>query len=104
MIYGKFKASEDGFFLLDSLATLSIIMLILLFLNPLITNWLSQRQKAKDLVEESRLVYEESMGINSKQNGHLNNGTVHFQIKDSQQRLKETGLGVRVYEGKFDYE
>lgn len=97
MIYGKSNTNEAGFLLLDSLATLSIVMIIILSLNPLITDWLSQRQKAKDLVEETRLIYEESMEINSKQ---IN----HFQIEDSQPILKEKGLGVKIYDRKFEYE
>lgn len=97
LIYGKSNTNEAGFLLLDSLATLSIVMIIILSLNPLITDWLSQRQKAKDLVEETRLIYEESMEINSKQ---IN----HFQIEDSQLTLKEKGLGVKIYDRKFEYE
>ncbi len=104
MIYGKSKTNEEGFLLLDSLATLSIIMIIILFLNPLITDWLSQRQKAKDLVEETRLIYEESMEINNRQIDDFNYRRDDFQLENYEQRANKTGLGVRIYDGKFEYE
>lgn len=79
-------------------------MTIILFLNPLITNWLSQRQKAKDLVEDSRLIYEESMEINNQQREGYSHIRNNFQSENLQEKMKETGQGVFIYESKFEYE
>lgn len=79
-------------------------MTIILFLNPLITNWLSQRQKAKDLVEDSRLIYEESMEINNQQREGFSHIRNNFQSENLQEKMKETGQGVFIYESKFEYE
>lgn len=104
MISEKCKSSENGFLLLDSLVSLTVIMTIILFLNPLITNWLSQRQKAKDLVEDSRLIYEESMEINNQQREGYSHIRNNFQSENLQEKMKETGQGVFIYESKFEYE
>lgn len=104
MISEKCKNSENGFLLLDSLVSLTVIMTIILFLNPLITNWLSQRQKAKDLVEDSRLIYEESMEINNQQREGYSHIRNNFQSENLQEKMKETGQGVFIYESKFEYE
>lgn len=104
MISEKCKSSENGFLLLDSLVSLTVIMTIILFLNPLITNWLSQRQKAKDLVEDSRLIYEESMEINNQQREGYSHIRNNFQSENLQGKMKETGQGVFIYESKFEYE
>ena len=79
-------------------------MTIILFLNPLITNWLSQQQKAKDLVEDSRLIYEESMEINNQQREGYSHIRNNFQSENLQEKMKETGQGVFIYESKFEYE
>lgn len=79
-------------------------MTIILFLNPLITNWLSQLQKAKDLVEDSRLIYEESMEINNQQREGYSHIRNNFQSENLQEKMKETGQGVFIYESKFEYE
>lgn len=104
MISEKCKSSENGFLLLDSLVSLTVIMTIILFLNPLITNWLSQLQKAKDLVEDSRLIYEESMEINNQQREGYSHIRNNFQSENLQEKMKETGQGVFIYESKFEYE
>lgn len=104
MISEKCKSSENGFLLLDSLVSLTVIMTIILFLNPLITNWLSQQQKAKDLVEDSRLIYEESMEINNQQREGYSHIRNNFQSENLQEKMKETGQGVFIYESKFEYE
>lgn len=104
LISEKCKNSENGFLLLDSLVSLTVIMTIILFLNPLITNWLSQRQKAKDLVEDSRLIYEESMEINNQQREGYSHIRNNFQSENLQEKMKETGQGVFIYESKFEYE
>ncbi len=104
MIYERFKKREEGFLLVDSLLTLSIIMVIILFLTPLLTNWLEQRQQAKQLVEESRLIYEESMEIINKQRDSLDFSRDYFINDEYQKRLNGQGTGVVIHEKRFEYE
>lgn len=104
MIFGKYNSVEDGFLLLESLATLAILMTVILMLNPLVVDWLSSRQRAKELVEQNRLIYESSMEINSDQLKNLSDENYSVMIDNNKIRLKETGTGVFIYESHFEYE
>lgn len=104
MIYEKYNSSEDGFLLIESLATLTIVMTVILMLNPLVIDWLSSRHRAKELVEENRLVYESSMEINKNKLEKLSNENFSIIIDENKIKLKETGTGVFIYESHFEYE
>ncbi|MDN6162458.1 MAG: hypothetical protein L0I79_06765 [Atopostipes sp.] len=95
---------EEGFLLMESLFTLFILTIVLLFLNPLAVEWLSNRQAAKDLVEESRQLYEKSMELKNTfvKTAIDEKGTM--RIDRYSIKIKESGTGVFIYESNFEYE
>lgn len=97
LIYEKYRENEAGFLLLDSLATLIIIMVVILLMNPLMTHWLADYSKAKELVEQNRILYENTMEQNNQQ---LN----EKGIEESGRSTKKKGAGISVYEVHFEYE
>lgn len=104
LISEKYKSAEDGFLLLESLATLTIVLTVILLLNPLVIDWLSSRQTAKELVEENRLIYESSMGINGDYSKNVEDENYSVTNGKNKIRLKEKGTGVFIYEIYFEYE
>ncbi|MDN6196302.1 MAG: hypothetical protein L0I93_07415 [Atopostipes suicloacalis] len=104
MKYERNNSAEAGFFLLESILTLSIIMFIILTINPLIVEWLSTYQEAKNSVEENRIIYEKSMEISYPDftEGMNKNSSVIF--KKDRIKIKEAGTGVFIYESKFELE
>lgn len=80
MIYVKDKLNDEGYLLLDSLLTLVILMGIVLFMFPLIVDWLAIHREASSLVEESRQVYEESMQEKSRQPNKIKSQSKEVEV------------------------
>lgn len=104
MIFEKYRKNEAGFLLLDSLVTLTIIMVVILLLNPLMTDWLVDYSEAKELVEQNRRLYENTM----EQNNQLFTEQLLEQsvVPAMKQPLKtkEEGVGITIYEIQFEPE
>lgn len=101
----KDKPTENGFFLLESLLTLLILMTVLLFLNPLTIDWLLTRQEAKESLETNRRLYEQSMEMKnqSQEESRLEKkGTIIME--KSKSKVENQGEGVFIYESEFEYE
>jgi len=60
-MFKKLQTNEKGYLLLESLITLSVILAILLLLYPLLVDWLVLRDNEKQIVEQTRVLYESSM-------------------------------------------
>jgi len=60
-MFKKLQTNEEGYLLLESLVTLSVILAILLILYPLLVDWLVLRDNEKQVVEQTRVLYESSM-------------------------------------------
>lgn len=98
MISGKNNSREEGYLLLESLLTLTILMTIILMMCPLVVDWITNQQEAKKLVEESRIQYESSMTLKNSQSNQL-----EYSIKNKKQiEIKEVGTEVSIYEIIFE--
>lgn len=102
MKYKKLVREEDGYLLLESLLTLTILMVVIFFLSPLTINWLSKYQEAKCLVEQSRQLYESSIILNHHQPRQQGDEEYLVEIDRNHIRIKETGIEVVIYESVFE--
>ncbi len=107
MTFEKYRNNEAGFLLLDSLVTLNIIMVVILLLTPLMTDWLVDYSQAKELVEQNRLLYENTMEQNNQpitdQLDQLIERSVTPTTKQPS-KTQEKGAGIAVYEIHFEPE
>lgn len=103
MKYEKSKSQEEGFFLLESLVTLSILMLIILSVSPLIMDWLTLHQEAKESLEDSRLIYERSMELKNSIRTSLNQEN-QMMMSDHSIEIRGNKRGVSIDEIKFNQE
>lgn len=101
--YGKSKSGDAGFFLLESLLTLSILMLIILSVSPLIMDWLSLHQDAKESLEDSRLIYEKSMELKNSTRTSLNQSD-QIMISNHVIEIRGKERRVSIDEIKFNQE
>lgn len=94
---------EEGYLLLESLVTLSMILGILLILYPLVVDWLVLREVQKDNVEHTRMLYEVSMQWPEKLPSQSNQSYV-IQMTDSNLAISKNNktIGVDIYEVEFD--
>lgn len=98
MISEKNNSREEGYLLLESLLTLTILMTIILMMCPLVVDWITNQQEAKKLVEESRIQYESSITLKNSQSNQL-----EYSIKNKKQiEIKEAGTEVSIYEIIFE--
>lgn len=101
MIYGNYK-KDDGFLLIDNLASLTILLVIIAILIPLMIDWLGFYTEAKEKVEENRQLYEQSMEI---KNNHYHSAMGNEEIKllNNKKRTSEMKvLAIEITEISFD--
>lgn len=101
MKYKKSLAKEEGYLLLESLLTITILITITIALCPLIINWLSNHQEAKSLVEENRQLYESSIILNNQLPHQQTNERYTIQLDKTRIQINETGTEVIIYESVF---
>lgn len=101
MKYEKFKLKEEGFFLLESLVTLSILMFLILSISPLMLDWLTLHQEAKESLEANRLIYEKSMEIKNSARTSLI-PEEKMLISNHRIEIREKERSVWIYEIRFD--
>lgn len=96
-------SDENGYLLMESLVTLSMILTIILIIYPLITDWLLLREAEKEKVEYARILYEESMQwpetlITSEGKNYT------VQVTDSNLKIfkQNQTIGVDIYEIEFE--
>lgn len=105
MVALKFvKDKEQGFLLLESLITLGMITSLVLLMYPLIVNWMSIRQDAKNKVELNRIFYEYSMDWEPTQTFNKNDNRYTVQSKENSLKIKEgsQSIEVTIYEYEFE--
>lgn len=101
MKYKNLIRKEDGYLLLDSLLTLTILMAVITLLSPLTVDWLARHREAKGLVEVSRQLYEGSIMLNSHQPKQQGAEEYTVEIDRNCIRIKETGIEVIIYDSVF---
>lgn len=102
MRYRNLVKEEEGYLLLESLLTLTILMVVLVFMSPLTVNWLSKHREAKCLVEESRELYEHSIILNNHRPKRQESEKYTVEMDKNRLRIKETGVEVVIYESTFE--
>lgn len=99
----KWISNEEGYLLLESLVTLSMLVAIILGLYPLIIDWLVLRDTERALAEHTRILYEESIKWQSEAVTRNYEG---YYIQTSPNSLKITKnnqtIGVDIYEATFE--
>lgn len=105
LIYEKYRSGEAGYLLLESLITLMVLMTVIILLHPLAVEWLSYRHDKKNLVEQNRLLYENStlMIDNNLSQGRIS-PIYSVKVEENKISIKETGTEVTIYESHFEYE
>lgn len=104
MILKKLGNDEDGYLLLESIVTLSIIVTLLLSLYPLIVDWLVLRDTERDRVDQTRILYEESIEWrNIKSSSNYDGYDIQTHPNGLKIKKKTQTIGVEVYEVKFKY-
>lgn len=90
---------EEGYLLAESLLTLTVLMTIILMIFPLVVDWIGNHREAKNAVEESRVIYEDSMTLKNNQSNHLN-----YSIEKDKNyiRIKQAETEVEIYEVIFE--
>lgn len=98
------KDKEQGFLLLESLITLGMIAAIILLIYPIIVNWMSIRQEAKNQVELSRVFYEYSADWNATHPINKNDNSYNIQAKENLLRVKEDKKTIEVIIYEYEFE
>lgn len=102
MKYKNLARKEAGYLLVESLFTLIILMAVILLVYPLAVSWLATYREAKLLVEENRVLYEESFTLNDEYSKHKVDEKYSVDIKKNQIRINDTGTEVVIYESIFE--
>lgn len=100
----RFKKSipkEDGFLLLESLLTMTILVVVMMILCPLAINWVSIHRETKNLVEESRQLYEGSLILNDQQTKQFKSMDDGIRVDKNRMKIRGNGTEVVIYETVF---
>ncbi len=77
-------------------------MAIIMILKPLIIGWVGDVEDAKDLVEQSRFLYEGSVHLRTKQLPQFEKGAYTLEADKNTLKVIGTEVEVLIYEAIFE--